>query len=177
MHDDTERWRRLTILDILCLFPSFALGAATVRYLMDHPSPDPFNSRPWPMDESLFGLTFVAMVLGSVYAAPVSLAIQFIFRRRRARLSLAEWLWLEPLLFYALTSIVSNCVHPIPLLILYAAAVQFTFSFSATAILVAGFSGSMPNVKYQWTDVLGCFSCAFCAVAIVYVTIVNPIMI
>ena len=174
MHDDTERWRRLTILDMLCLFPSFGLGAATVRYLMDHPTPDPVNPRPWPMDASLFSLTFVALVLGSVYAAPLSLAIQFIFRRRRAWLSIGEWLWLEPLFLYGFTYTASNIGRPTPVWFFLAIAIQFASSTLAFGMLGIYSARLWKGEENHWTDFLGCIACVFFGIMLIYLETMYP---
>jgi hypothetical protein len=177
MHDDTERWQRLTILDILCLFPSFALGAATVRYLIDHPSPTPYAPRPWPTDASLFSLVFVALVLGSVFAGPLSLAVQFLFRHRRTRLSLGEWLWLEPI---PLCIVASYIGRPTPIWFILFLIVQTLLSILSLAMLAMfGLCAweSDQEVEYRWTDVLGNLSCGSFGIMVLYFLILNSITI
>ena len=171
MHDDTERWRRLTILDILCLFPAFALGAATVRFFMNHVTPDPMNPRPWPMDATPSSLIFVALVLGSIYAAPISLAVQFIFRRRRVRLNFGEWFWLEPIIMYGFTYLLSITYQHIMLFwIVIALGSQIVISTTALALLALFCLRffDRKNIVYRWTDILGCLSCSSFGIMIIY---------
>jgi hypothetical protein len=173
MHDDTERWRRLTILDILCLFPSFAMGAATVRYLMEHPSPKLWDPRPWPMDAGSGGLLFVGLVLGSVYAAPVSLAVQFVFRRRRVWLSVGECLWIEPFLLCFVTLLTSCILPESPTWAIFAISWQFTFSIIAFMVLAFILTDLWMGVACFWTEIFGCVSCTLMGVLIIYFSIVT----
>jgi hypothetical protein len=181
MSDDTQRWRRLTILDILLLFPTFAMGAAIVRYMIDHPSPDSLNTRSWPMDATIFGQTFVALVLGGIFAAPVSLSSQFIFRRRREWLSFAEWFWLEPILMYVITYLVSMFGQPILMLWLVCALMlQLFFSIAALAMLAMFWTciwDRQSEVEFRWTDILGCITCGCCGIMVLYLLNTNLITI
>jgi hypothetical protein len=180
MHDDTERWRRLTILDILCLFPPFALGAGAVRYLHEHASSSAGNANPWPTNASVFGMAFVALVLGSVLSGPVSLAVQFVFRRRRKRLSLGEWFWLEPVLLYSATWAISNVGTPSLSWLAIALVMQLLFSITAFAMfaLFASCSFGMDDeVDFRWTDVLGCISCGSFGMMTLYLLAAEPVII
>jgi hypothetical protein len=168
MHEDIERWRRLTILDLLCLFPSFALGAATVRYMMDHAAPDPWNKHPWPMGASIGELLFVSLVLGSVFAGPVSLSVQYLIRKRRTWLTFWEWLWIEPLLLYGLVFLVlQNEWFSVEGLYLYLT-VQILCSAVAAIMFLNRLCDFWKKAPCCWTEFLGCFSCFHVGIMMVY---------
>jgi hypothetical protein len=167
MQENNEYWRRLTILDILGLFPGFALGAGLVRYAVVHAKPLPYDSRPWPMDESAVMLTFVSLVLGSILSAPVSLSIQYIIRHRREWPSLGEWLWIEPIVLYVVTFLLSKIGSPTPVWLFLFVLIQLFFSVMCALM----FLGQSENVACLWTHKFGMISCSLAGVALLYLLI------
>jgi hypothetical protein len=131
-------------------------------------------NRPWPIDATPFSLIFVALVLGSVYAAPLSLAVQLIFRRRRTMPSIGEWLWLEPLLLYILLYVCSNLFFLSEASVLLAIILQ-PFS-SIMALLMIGFYTMQffKKKEIRWTDFFGCISCGSFGIMIVYLETYYP---
>jgi hypothetical protein len=137
-------WQRFTLLDMLLLQASFALGFSLVR------SVDPARAE---------GVRQVitAVVFGAVLAGPVILLTQWTLRRRSRPLSAGEWLWLSPLvLFFVLW-----CASEIPSAwwseFLFGAWVFAQVNcFGATlATLLSGLRGYRDTVPCYWTDRTG----------------------
>jgi hypothetical protein len=119
-----QPWRRFTLLDLLLLVSCFAVGFVSVRWARDtaHQAPDlpppagaPETVRsppPWPAEASNAELLVVGCVLGCVFAGPVVLGPHWLFRGRRDRISMGEWLWLgAPALVIACAAVAAVTRH------------------------------------------------------------------
>jgi hypothetical protein len=147
-------WQRFTILDLLLLFPAYAIAAAITRPLFNHPR---------SVHYSVIGYlssVLIVTTLGSILAGPIILLAQVMVRKRRAMISAGEWVWLGPLPLSALMAIVTLLHFSrefwdiLGLLAALFAFVSFISSLVALFLLLASVYGRR-DVPCFWTDRLG----------------------
>jgi hypothetical protein len=155
------KWRRLTILDLLLLMVAYNLsGSWYVWRLGDGGA----NNAAAPQAKRLTGTeAFLEIVIGGNFlAAPFVLTTQFAFRRRRAWLGVGEWLWLAPLLLFALLGAAKwlSPYHAILLSVLVLLLVVLLICCAlAVVVLGARMMGAWGLAPCRWTDVFGSLTC------------------
>ncbi len=170
-----KSWQRFTLLDVLLLQAGVALGFSLVFLAFG-----PRASELAP--PGLVVLVVAAVLLGMILSGPLVLSVQIVFRGRRERLSMGEWLWLSPLVL-GLAAVIggeawaglSASGRPgdeghlvvLVLLILLFASVQAACMLNALMVLAAG-TGPVPCV---WTDRFGAASCLASGVAVLLVAL------
>jgi hypothetical protein len=177
-----EPWQRLTLLDMLLLFPAHALGLAAIGWMRETSRQSLEIPRPWPADATFVGLLLAGLVVGSVIAGPIILLSQWLFRRRRARLSPGEWLWLGPTAIYlcvraAFDLLYSTFGWATPLWYILFAGGVLVCSLMASAVICLRLVGERDTAPCLWTDLFGGAACVLAGALLVYTLIVDPLRI
>jgi hypothetical protein len=156
-------WQRFTLLDLLLLFPGYAIGAAITRPLYLMRMGGPFG---------ILGAITTTALGGSILAGPIILSAQFLLRCRRTPLSAGEWLWLSPLPITAL-------ILGLPAFelvwrgdrLLVILAIGLGMAMSATSLAAVGvFFMSIrgrKNVPCFWTDRFGVMTAFVLAIPVI----------
>jgi hypothetical protein len=154
------KWQRLTILDFMLLAVAYALAGAccsrqheTVLYA----APECI------VHYTATEIFFQIVVLGNVFAGPIILIAQYIFRRRRTWPGIGEWLWLSPMLLVLASALAIMCwpggsglESLVVMLMIGGLALG-----AALSLLLLGFRllGIWNIASCRWTDVFGCMTC------------------
>lgn len=138
-----DPWRRLTLLDLLLLQASFALGFSLACWL------GPPESR---AERVVTGIVF-----GAMFAGPIILLAQWTLRGRSRPLSAGEWLWLSPPVLFCLLWTSFKIASGWYFERLFGAWMfaQITCTGVALATLFSGLRGYRNTVPCYWTDRAG----------------------
>jgi hypothetical protein len=165
------KWQRLTILDLLLLTVAYALagGSCSGQY-------GAVASTDYHGGCTLYTMTdvfFQIVVLGNVYACPIILTTQYVFRRRRTWLSEGEWLWLVPVAMLAVLCVWPKDVPAPGLLIVFLAVLSFC---SCLSLLFIGsrLCGIWGRATCRWTDVFGSLTCLSIGLLALYDLAAHP---
>ncbi len=175
-------WKHFTLLDLLLLFPGYALGFALVRWMEVSSQQSVQVPQPWPADAMLIELLLAGFCLGSVFVGPIVLGSHYVWRGRRTRMSMGEWLWLAPGGAYLCFGGIANLWpvmfgHPIPIWFMLLVLTQFVASLVAGQLLFMRLVGYRENATCLWTDCFGCVACILAGVLMAYTLIVDPLYI
>lgn len=174
---DEERWQRFTLLDVLLLFPAYAIGAAAARQWKICSSQTPQNPPPWPAQVGNVELALVGVVLGSVLAGWVILSGHWIVRHRRTHLSVGEWLWLSPVVLEVAGVTGSSLTRGTPVWFMFFAGGLAVCAILGILVICCWTAGVRGRVPCPWTDVFGSVACVLAAAMVAYSVIVDPIRI
>jgi hypothetical protein len=154
------KWQRLTILDLLLLMVAYALAAGCCsrqRETVLYSAPECI------IHYTATEIFFQIVVLGNVFAGPIVLIAQYVFRRRRTWPSIGEWLWLSPIMLVLASALAIMCWPGgdglVSLLMMLT--VGGLVLCSALSLLLLGFRllGVWNAASCRWTDVFGCITC------------------
>jgi hypothetical protein len=140
---------RLTVLDLLLLTFSYALGFGISRLMLGHHKPSLA-----PVELILAGLIF-----GGAVAAPVAVISQWALGRRRMRVSMGELLWIAPLI-NGVVAMTADKVFGSAILVQAALLFQASCSLCGAAMPILRAGGDWRGVECRWTDLLGSLTCA-----------------
>jgi len=179
------RWRRLTISDLLVITCAMALGfSLAVAEHRQYQRSRSLRESSQPTEPGARCFVFGA-VIGLQLTAPLILATQFLFYRRRRRPSLQEWLWLTPLAAWIAVYTCNNLI-PFDPWRLHSFAV-----FIVAGVMVPGIWGALQlldrstkigtnpdtTANWYWGDYAGCLSCMGAACYAFLDLTIHPIVI
>ena len=172
------KWQRLTILDFMLLSVANALAGGSCSGLygtMASSGGACEGATYYTMTDVFFNI----VVLGNVYACPIILATQYVFRRRRTWLGVGEWLWLCPFSLGASSIAIADLWPHAELLglLFFDLAIIFISSLLGLACIAARLFGSWQWAPCRWTDVFGAFACLSMGLWCLYESIVHPLVI
>lgn len=175
---------RLTILDLLLLMFSYAVGFGTSRSLCEQAAAGNV-ALPWHAAAMAMDVAFWGVVFGSAVAVPTAVISQWALRRRKIWISLGEWIWIMPTLVWIVAFAASNLpggrtpsisAHRETSLV-FAVLCQIAFSIGAALLLGLRFGTGWQGVQCRWTELFGCAVCAALGAFAVYSMITNLIKI
>lgn len=159
----TDRWRRLTILDIAILVASAAVGLWLA-------GPDSLRWWIGPRPRSA-AVLLVGLAIGSVLAVPAVLTMQWAYRGRRERPGPGEALALGSLGVWAAAAVVGSLTRAISpgskvVLALFIAAIiaQILLAYVACGYLLRRLTPRGREDRFAWTDGFGAVACVLAAV-------------
>ncbi|MCE5269075.1 MAG: hypothetical protein LLG00_14465 [Planctomycetaceae bacterium] len=166
---------RLTILDLLLLMFSYALGFGISRCWWEEAVKVPARP-PWTTPVTIGDLVIDGISLGTLIAGPIAVVSQWVMRRRRLRLSPGEWLWIVPVLNYLGLTVAGNLeMGLVALMVAFLA--QAICAVFGVALALFRLSGEWSGVECRWTEIMGCFVNAVILAAILYSVELHPIVI
>ena len=113
IEEPSRAWQRFTWIDTAILLLTIALGCLTSFHMRANAQANFWQDPPpLPANAGWVEVTIVGIILGSVYAAPLILLSQWIFRNRRQRLDVGEYLWLSPLFLWTVIVTASSMITP-----------------------------------------------------------------
>lgn len=174
-----QSWQRFTWQDAVFIILAIALGCLTSFSMCANAQTSPENPLPWPACAKSFELIIVGIVLGCQYTAPLILLSQGIFRKRRQRLHVGEYLWLSPLVLHAATCLASN-LAPNPIWFhLFVAGIVIGSCAATIAIIgyLLNLSKKQNTRICTWTNLFGSIACTSAGILLFYTLIVDPIRI
>jgi hypothetical protein len=121
---------------------------------------------------------FRIIVLGNIFACPIILAAQYLFRRRRTLLSEGEWLWLCPMALWT-TWMAITIIEPTEgFLILWFLTVALTLICSCLSLVCISFRlcGIWGFATCHWTDAFGCLTCLSVGLWLWYELVAHPLV-
>lgn len=157
---DQPKWSRFTLLDALLCFPVYSLAFATVHMTTAATVRDSHVSAGIAIREFLFGLG-----LGSAFLGPVILGSHYLFRGRKRRLGVGEWLWVAPIYFAVCALTVRWAVGaflPTVLMQLFGILVAIAFVVFVNVALIMLFVHVFDKTSdppCYWADCFGCVVC------------------
>jgi hypothetical protein len=172
------KWQRLTILDLMLLTVAYALAGGTCsgQYGTLASSGDVGRGATYFTMTDVF---FNIVVLGNVYACPIILATQYVFRRRRTWLGVGEWLWLCPTCLWAAWIAIASLQPDGEVLTLLSLTLVIIFNSSclSLACIAARLFGSWEWAPCRWTDMFGALACLSTGLWCLRESIVRPLVI
>ncbi len=176
--------QQIRLSDMLLLVAGIAIGAAWVRSWWIETRMSPMTSQQWPANAGILELSFVAIVVGSTYAAPIVLLFRNMSPRTRGSVSIGELLWLGPVCLLAVRYVAFKLtqgvgvtsITPLALYYMWMGANVLLSAIAAFVLCVFVYRFFVGRYG-RWTDVFGCASCAMNGVFLVFYMIVSPIII
>jgi hypothetical protein len=143
-----NRWKSLSILDLLLLCPAYAFGAGLFR-----------DTSATPRWTNFIAELLVCLFAGTLIAAPITFISQWI-RGRREGFSMGEGLWAMQFGVYATLYLLLHCnvtIEAVPFLVAFGGWMFLQFLFGSVAFVFHLF-GRWQETGTRWTDLIGCVS-------------------
>jgi hypothetical protein len=170
---------RLTILDLMLLTFSYALGFGVSRWLSDLATPAPTSLLwlLWPLRSATSDLVLNGVVFGTTIAGPVAVLSQRAMHRRKLRVSAGEWLWFAPVLNYLGMVVMFALSRHFPLeLLMVAGFIQLFCCLIGGGVAFYRLRGNWSRVECRWTEIMGCSVNFIVLAAIFYSVRSHPIL-